>query len=61
MVRPIKGNLDFEHLKAIHKYLFQDLYDWAGKTRTCNIAKKQSSCFEVSPVFLYLYEKNKII
>lgn len=43
-IRPIKGDLDFEHLKAIHKYLFQDLYDWAGKTRTCNIAKKDLFC-----------------
>ena len=27
---PIKGNFDFNHLKAIHKYIFQDVYDWAG-------------------------------
>ena len=23
---PIKGDFDFDHLKAIHKYLFQDVY-----------------------------------
>lgn len=28
---PIKGNFDFKHLKDIHEYIFQDLYDWAGK------------------------------
>ena len=26
-------------LKAIHKYLFEDIYDFAGKIRTVNIAK----------------------
>ena len=37
--KPLKGNFDFEHLKSIHKHLFQDVYDWAGEKRTCNIAK----------------------
>jgi len=30
---PIKGNLDYEHLKAIHHFLFSDVYDWAGQDR----------------------------
>lgn len=29
----------FETLQAIHKYLFEDIYDFAGKIRTVNIAK----------------------
>ncbi len=29
----------FEELAAIHKYLFEDIYDFAGKVRTVNIAK----------------------
>lgn len=28
---PIKGNFDLEHYKAIHNFLFEDIYDWAGK------------------------------
>lgn len=44
MTNPVKGNLDFEHLKKIHQYLFQDLYHWAGKIRTCNIAKRDLFC-----------------
>jgi cell filamentation protein len=28
-----KGNFDAEHLKAIHRHLFQDVYEWAGRTR----------------------------
>jgi cell filamentation protein len=27
-------------LLAIHRYLFQDLYDWAGKVRVVNISKQ---------------------
>ncbi len=37
---PMDGNFDFNHYKAIHKYLFEDLYDWAGQIRTVDIAKK---------------------
>lgn len=37
---PIQGNFDFAHYKAIHKFLFEDLYDWAGEIRTVNLSKK---------------------
>ena len=37
---PILGNYDFQHYKAIHKYLFEDIYDWAGKIRNVDISKK---------------------
>ena len=30
---PIKGNFDYEHLKEINKYLFKDVYVWAGMDR----------------------------
>lgn len=33
------GNFDLAHLSAIHRHLFQDIYDWAGKVRTIDIAK----------------------
>lgn len=33
------GDFDLAHLRAIHKHLFQDLYDWAGELRTVEIAK----------------------
>ena len=36
---PLKGNFDSEHLKAIHSYLFRDVYEWAGKFRTIPLAK----------------------
>ena len=37
---PINGNFDFEHYRAIHKYLFDELYEWAGKIRTVDMSKK---------------------
>lgn len=37
---PISGNFDKNHLYQIHKYLFQDIYDWAGTTRTVPMMKQ---------------------
>ena len=34
-----EGNLDFAHYKAVHHHLFQDVYEWAGKTRTVRMFK----------------------
>lgn len=36
---PLRGNFDLFHLCAIHRYLFQDVYPFAGKLRDENIAK----------------------
>jgi cell filamentation protein len=36
---PLKGHFDVLQLKAIHKYIFQDVYAWAGRFRTVNISK----------------------
>ncbi len=33
------GDLDLQHLQAIHRHLFQDVYDWAGELRTVHIDK----------------------
>lgn len=42
--KPLEGNFGFEHLCAIHYYIFQDLYDWAGKIRTVDIGKGNMFC-----------------
>ena len=39
---PIAGKHDFEHLKAIHKHIFQDLYEWAGKARIITLSKGET-------------------
>lgn len=31
---PVLGEFDYDHMKAIHAYLFQDVYEWAGEERT---------------------------
>ena len=36
------GDFDLDHLKAIHRHLFQDVYAWAGELRTVEIAKDGS-------------------
>ncbi len=36
---PLKGDFDSQHLKQIHQYLFQDVYEWAGQFRTIPMAK----------------------
>lgn len=41
---PVKGNLDYKHLQDIHKRIFGDVYEWAGKERTVDIAKSNLFC-----------------
>lgn len=43
-VESITDQLDFNNyycLKDIHRFLFQDLYTWAGEFRTINIYKEE--------------------
>ncbi len=47
----------FNSLKEIHRFLFEDIYDFAGELRTVNIAK---SNFRFAPV-MYLEEAIKSI
>jgi cell filamentation protein len=37
--KPVSGAFDLKHLQAIHAYIFQDVYDWAGELRKVDIAK----------------------
>jgi cell filamentation protein len=37
-----KGQLDLDHLKALHKHYFGDIYDWAGQIRSVDISKGES-------------------
>lgn len=41
---PIPGNFDLSHLQAIHRFLFEDLYEWAGELRTVPLAKTDLFC-----------------
>ena len=39
----VKPPFNFEFYKNIHRFLFEDLYDWAGKLREVDISKKGTS------------------
>ena len=60
---PEKDTFDFEHCRAIHRFLFADLYDWAGQVRDVNISRKgtvfcPAEKITEQAVFLYLKEQN---
>ena len=38
--KPQSTTFDFEHYRAIHRFVFSDLYEWAGEVRAVNISKK---------------------
>lgn len=41
MVNPLPGKYDFSHLCNMHHWIFQDVYEWAGKPRVMNIEKSE--------------------
>lgn len=38
-----RGRFDAAQMQGIHKYIFQDVFDWAGKFRTVNISRSGDS------------------
>lgn len=45
----VEPPFDFEYYKSIHRFLFEDLYEWAGELRKVDISKKGT-------VFCYVKE-----
>ena len=43
-MKGITGKFDVNHYLSIHKFLFGDIYDFAGKIRSENIAKAIPFC-----------------
>ena len=41
-LHPIQGDFDFAHYCEIHRFLFRDLYEWAGRPRKADISKKSA-------------------
>lgn len=39
--KPLEGDYDISHLAEMHKYIFQDIYEWAGKIRIINMEKEE--------------------
>ena len=63
----IKGNFDLKHMQKIHKFLFEDIYSWAGKLRHVNISKGNQFCLAqnleryAEDVFLKLKAENYLV
>ena len=47
---PVKAPFDFAHYKGIHRFLFEDIYEWAGQIRTINMSKKGTRFTEASKI-----------
>lgn len=46
------GQFDLTHLQAIHRHLFQDVYEWAGEIRQVPLRKGDSQFFPPSRIGL---------
>lgn len=59
----IARTYDAAHVRAIHGYLFQDVYEWAGQYRTVNITKDISTFADVrsGQVDRYLADMHRIV
>lgn len=42
--QPIPGGYDLAHLQAFHRFIFGDVYDWAGELRSVVIGKGEVFC-----------------
>ena len=40
-MNPLLGRYDYRHLLEMHKFIFQDIYEWAGQQRKLNIYKEE--------------------
>ena len=64
---PIKGNFSKSHLMNIHKFIFEDIYSFAGKIRREQISKADTLFYppnlidrELDKVFAKIKEKNML-
>lgn len=39
--KPLPGEYDVAHVAKMHEYIFQDIFEWAGKFRTINMEKEE--------------------
>lgn len=50
----IQRTYDAAHLRSLHWYLFQDVYDWAGQYRTVDLAKGKSQFADAGQIDQHL-------
>lgn len=52
-IENIGGNFDFKHLKRMHRFIFGDIYEWAGKEREIPIEKREEVLGGLSVQYAY--------
>lgn len=55
-------NVDFEFYKSLHRYVFEDIYEWAGQTRNVNMSKKGTNfcgCDNIEETGKKIFDKLK--
>ncbi|WP_374947326.1 Fic/DOC family protein [Agreia sp.] len=60
-VTPIARTYDAEHLRAIHRQLFGNVYEWAGEYRTVGMTKNLSEFAKLSDVPRYLDDASRLL
>ncbi len=50
---PPAGTFDLDHLRKIHRAIFQDVYVWAGELRTVDISRGESRFANVRQIIPY--------
>ena len=56
-----EGNFDIDHLKAIHKHILGDMYEWAGEFRTAKISVGAGHIESVAPPALIEREVGRVL
>ncbi|MCL2087232.1 MAG: Fic family protein [Oscillospiraceae bacterium] len=54
---PFKGVFDLKYLRKIHKYIFEDIYTWAGRIRGGKFFTKGETAF-CNADMIYSYSEN---
>lgn len=49
---PIPGDFDLDHLRAIHRAVYSDLWDWAGEIRTVDTGTTNTGLAHCRPEFI---------
>lgn len=58
---PIPRTYDADHLRAIHRHMFKDIYEWAGDYRSISMQKDATRFADRSEIDRYLMSANKVI
>lgn len=58
-IKDVKGDFDYQHYKNIHKFIFGDIYDWAGEEREIPVQKGEVVLGGMSVQYAYPSEIKK--